>query len=456
MSIRAYPVVPTSFSPRETYDTPFNYPAIEQFIHSLKSSHSEKNPYYVLSQKILEDNEKKTLEERIALSIQVVEAVAAPLASLGTYTKEKALFNLRQTFYEALIEKEACHYRENFDRGGHPRSYLNQFQKVEPLLRKLAPAGSFGSAPSEQLVAYAFCENQDDLRHPLAMCREREIVSAMDHLYGAYTMVRKRIEESKAADGALAFLKELKKRWQRLVAAYSLVGSCRLRAHVERDGPIPFELAKERETKENSPRVSYIDWIWERSKSDAAKWFTGLPRGIQYRLYHNICDQKMGVSEECLLALHQKRAPFIYASLFPESRYPRRQEELTPEFIRSELFTRYVQRRRESYSREDREILKAIEHFTIVYHVADNPKVLMAHMGKMDPKIFKFLVEDSSFLSYIHSQALAVRAVAPACDSSADEARSWAREHFLDDPHIFYEAITRWYDVLLFAHSEES
>jgi hypothetical protein len=295
----------------------------------------------------------------------------------------------------------------------------------------------------------------------------------MNQLCKAYVHIQEKIRKKEAGDGAADFLANLKQRWQGYAQAYRVVGHFPLIEGVESGDPIPFE-----EARKPAPRVSYVDLMLAESEDKPQKptsyaeamqrqartasalkdmsWFTNLPRGIQYRLYENICSKRLGKSEKQLLALHEKDPTALYYKMFGVPFIPVGKKEVTPTFIRNRLFNEFVQERLRRYPVKDLEILKAIQHSTIVYNATDNHSVLASSMKRVNKKVLGFLSENALFLSYVHQQAVAVGRLEPVQDSSSVRALSWAKEHFLEDTHIFYQAITRWYDALPMAPSRVS
>lgn len=215
--------------------------------------------------------------------------------------------------------------------------------------------------------------------------------------------------------------------------------------------------ARSRLSEERRPAIKHVSYIEtmlgeptsaqagaKLSKEQEAEWFTQLPTGVQYRLYNNLCAERIGVHESRLSKLHDAMPGFLYRAMFHERglvRGPIDTAPFTPQFMRNKLQTVLVQKRLEKGSKEMAPIMKSIQSLTNRYLALRNYSAPVASFVKIDAATMKFLAENTEFLGYVLQQAASTGKLTAGSDIS------WAKEHFLDDASIFIEALTHWHDT---------
>jgi len=150
----------------------------------------------------------------------------------------------------------------------------------------------------------------------------------------------------------------------------------------------------------------------------------------------------IGPNEARLLALHEKAPSFLYRAVVLRgacSYSCLSKSDLTPQFIRNELYRTVVEKRIKSSSL-DPAIMSSIHILTHLYISKDHSE-LACQIKRLREKTWNFLAENEQFLGFVREQAIAVGIEAAASDSN------WAKNHFLDDAGIFVEAVTRWFDL---------
>lgn len=461
--------------------------AINSFVDSLRPGNRGpgSNPAYTIVEHAFRGNEHLSLENRIAIAERVLEEITSHVdyaqIPVSIAYKRQRLHGVRQGLYNELIAQEVVNCQNAFNgpasTGG--LAYLTVLPQWERRLLNFISADAMEDlpvAPAREILRMSLCQTTD------VTCKGEQLLPILGALRNAYLQPGEgSAEELAAKQRKIAF------QWQGYLQVYRLLGIPQYVAQLEADFVkitqqkimplMPFEVAvvhaqpqralPQQDTRAEmapapsiqvvepvrivdepaneavaivSKRMSYIECMLGSVKIDeGTEWFAKLPKGVQYRLYDSICSDKTGLFEDLLRHLQGKGPGMMYNAVFSRNgRTPSVRAPLNAEFMRNKLFESFVQKRLDQYPSAEKGIMNSIHTLVLIYSSVNREEVLDARMKRIDAKTVKFLSQNEEFLRYVEQQAVAL--------GNKVDAR-WAKEHFLDNAWIFFEALTRWYDL---------